>query len=214
MLGGKSLWRVLGRRSCPKENTVTQPVDPNEVLMTGENSFIRLSLDGGQTLSTRASHWRVLWCSSGAGHVLFLQSPLIDNHVQIYSDNPAVARWLQSTIEMLLYPAFGDASLPVVTAEFGRAGDPRSRVVETVTSATDRIVLTWYDCIDPFVLTMAPGMNNRPIGVFSTFFPAKSGQIELNGRVAPGAPWAEMRGDRQSSSACLAWSETWVKPRS
>jgi hypothetical protein len=22
-----------------------------------------------------------------------------------------------------------------------------------------------------------------------------------------------MRGDRQSSSACLAWSETWVKPK-
>jgi hypothetical protein len=193
---------------------VTQPVDPNEVLMTGENSFIRLSLDGGQTFSTRASHWRVLWCESGAGHVLFLQSPLIDNHVRIYSDNTAVARWLQNTIETLLYPAFGDTSLPVVTAEFGRTGDPRSRVVETVTSATDRIVLTWYDCIDPFVLTMAPGMNNRPIGVFSTFFPAKSGQIELNGRVAPGVPWAEMRGDRQSSSACLAWSETWVKPRS
>jgi len=24
---------------------------------------------------------------------------------------------------------------------------------------------------------------------------------------------AEQRGDRQGSSACLAWSETWVKPR-
>ena len=193
---------------------MTQLVDPNEVLMTGENSFIRLSLNGGQTLSTRASHWRVLWCPSGVGHALFLHSPLVDNQVQVYSDNAAVARWLQSTIEILLYPAFGDISLPVVAAEFGRAGDPHSRVVETVTLATNRIVLTWYDCIDPFVLTMAPGMNNRPIGVFSTFFPAKSGQIELNGRVAPGAPWPEMRGDRQSSIACLAWSETWIKPRS
>jgi hypothetical protein len=25
------------------------PVDPNEVMMTGENSFIRLSPDGGKT---------------------------------------------------------------------------------------------------------------------------------------------------------------------
>jgi hypothetical protein len=32
--------------------------------------------------------------------------------------------------------------------------------------------------------------------------------------VATAKPWAEMRGDRQSSSACLAWSETWVKPKS
>jgi len=85
--------------------------------------------------------------------------------------------------------------------------------MESVISATDQIVLTWYDCMDPFVLTMAPGMANRPLGVFSTFFPAKSAQIEMNGLFAPDLPWLEMRGDRQSSSACLAWSESWVKPR-
>ena len=192
---------------------MAQTVDPNDVLMTGENSFVRLSLDGGKTLSTRVSHWRVLWCPAGAGHTLFLQSPLIDNRVQIYSDNVAVARWLQRTIESLLFPAFADTSMPVAAAAFGRAGDPRSTAVETVDSATDHLRLTWYDCIDPFVLTMAPGMNNRPIGVFSTFFPAKSAQLEINGKFAPGVTWAEMRGDRQSSSACLAWSETWVKPR-
>jgi hypothetical protein len=168
---------------------MAQPVDPNDVLMTGENSFIRLSLDGGGTLSTRVSHWRVLWCAAGAGHTLFVQSPLIENRVQIYSDNIAVARWLQRTIEALLYPAFADVSLPVIAAQFARAGDPRSSAVEAVTTAAERVLLTWYDCIEPFVLTMAPGMGNRPIGVFSTFFPAKSAQVELNGRVAPGAPW-------------------------
>ena len=46
------------------------PVDPNAVLMTGENSFIRLSPDGGKTMSDRVSHWRVLWCPAGAGHAL------------------------------------------------------------------------------------------------------------------------------------------------
>ncbi len=190
-----------------------QPVDPNDVLMTGENSFIRLSTDGGKTHSSRASHWRVLWCPAGAGHALFLKSPLTEDRVRIYSDNMAVARWLQRTIETLLYPAFADDSIPVVDAQFERAGDPRSATTETVIAATEHIVLTWCDCIDPFVLTMAPGMGNRPIGVFSTFFPANSAQIELNGRFAPDTPWPETRGDRQSSSACLAWSETWVKPR-
>ena len=38
-----------------------QPVDPNDVVMTGENSFIRLSSDGGKTVKDRVSHWRVLW---------------------------------------------------------------------------------------------------------------------------------------------------------
>lgn len=189
------------------------PVDENDPVMTGENSFIRLSPDGGATQTDRFSHWRVLWCAAGTGHALFAQSTLTDGRVRIYSDNPAVARWLQRTIETLLYPAFADTTVPVIAAEFARGGDPRSAAMETVVSATDRIRLTWYDCGAPFVLTMPPGFNNRPLGVFSTFFPARSAQAEFNGRVATGQPWPEMRGDRQGSSASLAWSETWVQPR-
>ena len=43
-----------------------------------------------------------------------------------------------------------------------------------------------------------------------------SGAIRLSGESLLGLPPArrrEMRGDRQGSSATLAWSETWVKPR-
>ena len=189
------------------------PVDPNEVLMTGENSFIRLSADGGKTLTDRTSHWRVLWCPAGGGHVLFIQSTLTDGKIRVYSDNIAVARWLQKTIESVLFPAFADTSLPVVSAAFARHGGPWSSATETIVAADARIVMSWYDCLEPFVLNAPPGFNNRPIGVFSTFFPARAAQLELNGRVATGSPWLEMRGDRQGSSATLAWSETWVKPR-
>ena len=189
------------------------PVDPNAVLMTGENSFIRLSADGGKTLTDRASHWRVLWCPAGGGHALFLQSTLTGGPVRIYSDNIAVARWLQTSIEKLLFPAFADTSLPVISARFDRHGGPWSTATETVTATDARITMSWYDCIEPFVLHAPPGFNDRPIGVFSTFFPARAAQLEVNGKVATGQVWAEMRGDRQGSSATLAWSETWVKPR-
>jgi len=189
------------------------PVDPNAVLMTGENSFIRLSSDGGKTQTDRVSHWRVLWCPAGAGHALFMQSTLTDGRVRVYGDNIAVARWLQSSIETLLFPAFADPTLPVIAAAFERCGGPWSTATETVVAADARITLSWYDCIEPFVLHAPPGFNDRPIGVFSTFFPARAAQLEMNGRVAAGKVWAEMRGDRQGSSACLAWSETWVKPR-
>ena len=192
---------------------MTPPVDPNLVLMTGENSFIRLSADGGKTLTDRTSHWRVLWCPAGGGHVLFIQSTLTDGKIRVYSDNIAVARWLQKTIESVLFPAFADTSLPVVSAAFARHGGPWSSATETIVAADARIVMSWYDCLEPFVLNAPPGFNNRPIGVFSTFFPARAAQLELNGRVATGSPWLEMRGDRQGSSATLAWSETWVKPR-
>ena len=189
------------------------PVDPNTVLMTGENSFIRLSKDGGKTPSDRFSHWRVLWCAAGPGHVLFAQSELSNGQTRIFADNAAVARWLQTTIETLLHAPFADTSVPVIHARFERAGDPRSAATERVVAADTDILLTWYDCIESFVLNSPPGFNNRPIGVFSTFFPARGAQVCMNGRFATGKPWPEMRGDRQGSSACLAWSETWVKPR-
>jgi hypothetical protein len=189
------------------------PVDPNEVMMTGENSFIRLSPDGGKTLTDRASHWRVLWCPAGGGHALFLQSTLTDGRVRIYSDNIAVARWLQKSIETLLFPAFADTSIPVIGARFERQGGPWSSATETVQAVDARVTMTWYDCIEPFVLNAPPGFNDRPIGVFSTFFPARAAQLEINGKGATNSVWAEMRGDRQGSSATLAWSETWVKPR-
>src|SRR5216684_4218996 len=100
---------------------MTPPVDPNEVLMTGENSFIRLSTDGGKTLTDRFSHWRVLWCPDGAGHVLFAHSTLIDGPVRNFSDNQAGARWLQKAIEDLPYPQFGDKVIPVKAAQFSPA---------------------------------------------------------------------------------------------
>src|SRR5512146_2099915 len=93
-------------RTQTRKGDAMPPVDPNSVLMTGENSFIRLSADGGKTLTDRISHWRVLWCPAGAGHVLFAQSELTGGQVRIWSDNIGVARWLQQTIETLLYPAF------------------------------------------------------------------------------------------------------------
>jgi hypothetical protein len=190
------------------------PVEPYEVLMTGENSFIRLSSDGGKTVTTRLSHWRVLWCPDGSGHALFAQSDLTGNAVKIYSDNAAVARWLQKTIESYLHKPFADTSVPIVAAHFTRAGDPRSSATEKIVGGGDTMIMTWYDCLTPFILSVPPGfMPERPIGVFSTFFPARGGQIELNGKFASGTPWGEKRGDRDSSSACLAWSESWVKPR-
>jgi hypothetical protein len=191
----------------------SSPVDPNNVLMTGENSFIRFSPDGGKTQTDRASHWRVLWCPAGAGHALFLKSALTGGEVKIWSDNPPVARWLQKEIESLLFPAFADAKTLVAQAAFARSGGIDTKAAELVTAKDADIMLSWEDFLPPFVLNMPPGSGGRPIGVFSTFFPAKAARISLNGKATAGTPYAEKRGERDSSSACLAWSETWVKPR-
>ena len=192
---------------------MTTPIDAHQVLMTGENSFIRLSHDGGTTMSDRTSHWRVLWCPAGAGHALFMQGELTDGEVRIYADDISVARWLQRTIESLLHAPFADEGVPVLPAVFTREGDPRSTTVEAIESDEDIIRMTWYDCLEPFILNVPPGTAGRPLGVLSTFTPAASAQLALNDRIATGSVWREQRGDHQSSSAVLAWSESWLKPR-
>jgi hypothetical protein len=191
-----------------------QMVDPHDVLMTGENSFVRLSDDGGKTIAERTSHWRVLWSPAGQGHALFIDSPLAGGKPRLYSDNAGVARFLQRTIEKLLHAPFADETLPVIDAEFTRTGNSLSTVEERIDSATDRIVLSWWDFMAPFILTMPPGAMNRPIGVYSTFIPAKGAQLSVNDRAATAKVFPMERFGKPASSCVLAWSESWTKPRS
>ena len=188
-------------------------VDPNGVVLTGENSFIRLSNDGGKTVADRVSHWRVLWSPAGAGHAVFIEGTLTGKGPRIYADNIGVARFLQRTIEALLYKPFADESLPVIDAEFERTGNSLSTVEERIVSADDEVILAWWDFLAPFVLTMPPGAMDRPLGVYSTFLPARGTQLSVNEKTASAKLWLQERFGRPASSCCLAWSETWTKPK-
>src|SRR5207244_1114434 len=119
---------VTGEKSAMAE---PQMVDPHDVVMTGENSFIRLSSDGGKTIAERVSHWRVLWSPAGQGHALFMESSLAKG-IRLYSDNAGVARYLQRAIEALLHKPFADESLPVIDAQFTRSGDCLGAIEEHV----------------------------------------------------------------------------------
>jgi hypothetical protein len=154
----------------------------------------------------------VLWSPGGAGHVLFLQSELTDNEVNIYSDNIALARWLQEEIETFLYPDFADLNTQVIEAEFAKKGDGVNFWTETVESDDDVIALTWHDFMEPYMLVVPAGTNGRAHGVYSCFIPARKAQLTINGELASGVVTTDRRGDKDSSSACLAWSETWVRP--
>jgi hypothetical protein len=190
-----------------------QMVDPHDVVMTGENSFVRLSNDGGKAIADRVSHWRVLWSPAGQGHALFIETPLLGKGPRIYADNAGVARYLQRTIEILLYKEFADASLPIADAEFQRTGNSLSTVEERIVSKDEEMILSWWDLMAPFVLTMPPGAMNRPLGVYSTFIPARSAQLSVNGVAATAKVFPQERFGKPSSSCCLAWSESWTRPK-
>ena len=190
-----------------------QLVDPHAVVMTGENSFVRLSDDGGKSFTDRVSHWRVLWSPAGQGHAMFIESPLAGKVPRIYADKAGVARFLQRHIETLLHKPFADESLPVIDAKFERTGGSLTTIEERIVSRDDEIILTWWDLMEPFILTMPPGAMGRPLGVYSTFLPARNAQLSVNGKAATAKVFLQDRFGKPASSCCLAWSESWTRPK-
>jgi hypothetical protein len=184
--------------------------DPNQVRLTGENQYMRLHTVENGPMTTRASHWRILFSPAGPGHVLFLRSDVTDDQIHIYADNIALARWLQQ--EILTSGEFSDQNIAVIDAAFTRSGDTRAFWTETVETLEEDISLTWFDFTEPFVISVPVGsVPERPLGWSSVFVPARRVQLTLNGRVASGRPFPEPRGDRMSSTAGLALSETWLR---
>jgi hypothetical protein len=190
---------------------MVSPTDTNQVLLTGENNYMRLHIEENGPMTTRASHWRILLSPAGAGHVLFLKSDVTNDEVRIYSDNIAVARWLQD--EIVGNAEMNDPAIPVITAAFDRSGDASFFWTESIETEEESIELTWYDFGEPFTMIVPPGSApDRPLGWNSVFVPARRAQLTLNGEVAQGRPFPEQRGVCLSSTAGLALSETWVRP--
>ena len=188
--------------------------DPNRVILTGENPFIRLSAKDGDPNSTDASFWRILFSPAGPGHVLYLKSELTEDRWRAYSDNIALARWLQSTIQGMLNPET-KADMPIVDAAFSKSGDPRYFWTENVSSRGDHISLTWYDLGEPLLIHTEPNAppSNRPYGVCTLLVPALGTRLTRNGVAAAGRSWPRQREGRPFSTSALAFSESWTEPK-
>ena len=187
--------------------------DPNHVILTGENPFIRLSATDGGPQTTNASYWRIITCPAGPGHVLYLKSELTENRWRIYSDNIAMARWLQGTVQGMLNAETADISIPVVDAEFSKTGDPRYFWTENLVTHDEAISLTWYDIGEPLLIHTNPGEGGRKYGVCTLLIPALGARLARNGVEAAGRSWPMTRESRPFSTCALAFSESWTEAR-
>jgi hypothetical protein len=194
---------------------MTSTADSNRVILTGENPFIRLSAKDGDPNSTEASFWRIIWCPAGPGHVLYLKSELTENRWRIYSDNIAMARWLQNTVQGMLNAELKDTSIPVTDAEFSKSGDPNYYWTEQLTARGEEVSLTWHEIGEPLLIHTQPNAqpNPRPYGVCTLLIPALAARLSRNGVQAAGKPWARPREGRPFSTCALAFSESWTEPK-
>ena len=185
--------------------------DPNRVILTGENPFIRLSEKDGDPYTANASFWRIIFCPNGPGHVLYLKSELTQDRWSIYSDNIAMGRWLQSTVQGMLNAETANASIPVLEAQFVKSGDPRYFWTERVVTRDEEITLTWHEIGDPLLIHTQPNAEpGRPFGVCTVLVPALGARLSRNGIQAAGRPWPTQREGRPFSTCALAFSESWT----
>ena len=189
------------------------PADPNRVILTGENPFIRLSATDGGPQTTNASYWRIITSPAGPGHVLYLKSELTEGRWRIYSDNIAMARWLQTTVQGMLNPETADTAIPVIDAEFVKSGDPHYFWTERVVSSDEEVALTWYDIGDPLLIHTQPNEGGRRYGVCTLLIPALGARLTVDGAEATGRAWPTEREGRPFSTCALAFSESWTEPR-
>jgi hypothetical protein len=189
--------------------------DPNRIVLTGENPFIRLSEKDGDPFSTNVSFWRIITSGGGPGHVIYIKSELTGPRWRIYSDNIAMARWLQRTVQGMLNPELKDLAIPVTEAVFSKSGDARDYWTETAETPDETLSLTWYELGEPMLIHTEPnvGPDARPYGVCSVLIPALGAQVTRNGVLAKGTPFARVRENRPFSNCALAFCESWTEPR-
>ena len=192
-------------------------VKDGKVAVVGENPGIRLVTKEGAPPSTSVSFWRVLQSPAGAGHVCFLTSditgdgPTPDDMRVAFADNEKLAEYVALQLMTAFDKAYGEKPFPVKTARFERSGDTATAWKETIRSAGTTVELVWRDFYEPFVIESRAGVPHNPYTILSTFIPARSADVIINGTRAAGNPAPRMRGTRQSSSAFLAFAETWLK---
>ena len=188
--------------------------DPNQVILTGENPFIRLSETDGAPLATNASFWRIIFCPAGPGHVLYLKSELTKDRWRIYSDNIAMARWLQSMVQGMLNAETADQAIPVIDAVFSRSGNARDFWTESLVAYDEEIELTWYSIGEPLLIHTQPNAEpGRPYGVCTVLIPALGARLSVNGVQATGQAFPREREGRPFSTCALAFSESWTAAR-
>jgi hypothetical protein len=203
--------------SAPALAQAPSDVKDGKVAVIGENPGIRLVTKEGAPATTSVSFWRVFQSPAGVGHVCFVTSdiagdgPTADDIRLAFTDNEKLAEYVALQLMTAFDKAYGEKPFPVRRARFERKGDTATAWTESLTADGYRIDLVWRELIEPFVIESKAGVPHNPYTILSTFVPARAADVVINGKKAAGQATPRMRGPRQSSSAFLAFAETWLK---
>jgi hypothetical protein len=199
------------------------PIHPGTVDWSGENPGMYLKETAEGPFVTLVSFFRVVLSPHGRGHALvLLESPLLDLSIPealnvCVTDNEPLARWLVQ--EFVAHfgafrgvPALASIRYVPLTG-VAASGDHRAGYMEWVKGEDVEASLSWEGLGDPFMVELpvdksATGRHE----MFSLFVEASRVTATVNSRALRGRPVPRDFAGRRSSTAFLAFSETWVRP--
>lgn len=203
---------------CGAAPAQTPPdVKDGKVAVIGENPVIRLVSGEGASPGTNASFWRVYQSPAGMGHVCFVTSdltgdgPTPDDVRLMFTDSQRLADYVATQLMTAFDKTYAERPFTARMARFERRGDTTTAWSEIVTAEGYTVELVWRDFQEPFTIESRAGVPHNPYTIVSTFVPARAADVIINGRRAVGRAVPRMRGTRESSSAFLAFAETWLK---
>ena len=195
---------------------------PGVVDWSGENPGMYLKETADGPFVTLVSFFRVVASPHGRGHALvLLEAPLLHRSLPealnvCVTDNDALARYLVSNFATY-FGAFKNAEalqhIDYVPLEgVAASGDTRSAYMEWIKGPGVEATLSWEDLGEPFMVNIPKEKSaTGKHALHSLFVDARRVTATVNGRTLKGHPVPREFAGRQSSTAFLAFSETWIR---
>jgi hypothetical protein len=196
--------------------------NPRQVDWAGENPGIYLKETADGPYVTLVSFFRVVLSPHGRGHAAFIlldpdgdgADPLRPNVCA--TDNEPMAEWLRDGF-VRHFLAFRkttglDRTRIIPGWDFVAGGDGRTEHVEWFRTSLGQVQLAWKDWGAKYEVELTDGRAvTGKHEMFSTFVDVHRAEGYLNGRPFPGRPFPrEFAGRKDSSTAFLAFAETWL----
>lgn len=184
---------------------------------SGENPGMTLLVPGTEQITAIASYWYCTDSLWGVGHalVLWLATDAGFGHGSIFTDNLNLARVLVENLTQY-FPEF--QNIPVETLEFVNAhcehryNGAYYQVLCQVPNT--RVELEWIDVLDRKQIVWTKFPAGKAIYDLTTVIcPCRIGHMKINGNLVEGEVKIVQGTDGLfSSTAFLAFAETWVGP--
>jgi len=199
------------------------PINPGAIDWSGENPGMYLKDKADGPFVSLISYFRVVHSAHGKGHAAFmLLDPYGDGRSAAHpnvclTDNEPLAEYVKKGFVSFFGAFKGATGLDTVQMtpawDFMAGGDGRTVHTEWFRSAIGQVSLSWNQLGAPFLVEFdrehsATGKHE----MISLFADSRACSAAINGNPVRGKAFPrEFAGKKDSSTAFLAFSETWIR---